>query len=102
MHTEEAIIIGAGPCGLAAAIELQKIGFSPLVIEKRNIVHSISQYPTYMQFFSSPELLEIGEIPFTTPTKSLKAGGAQLLPNGCPSPKLRMQPYESITSKRRR
>lgn len=60
------IIIGAGPCGLAAAIELQKNGIKPLVIEKRNIAHSISQYPTYMHFFSSPELLEIGDIPFTT------------------------------------
>jgi len=60
------IIIGAGPCGLAAAIELKRAGITPLVIEKRNIAHSISQYPTYMHFFSSPELLEIGDIPFTT------------------------------------
>ncbi|RAP78261.1 YpdA family putative bacillithiol disulfide reductase [Paenibacillus montanisoli] len=66
MHTEQVIIIGAGPCGLAAAIELQAIGVQPLIIEKRNVVHSISQYPTYMHFFSTPELLEIGGIPFTT------------------------------------
>ncbi|EFM12127.1 FAD-dependent pyridine nucleotide-disulfide oxidoreductase [Paenibacillus curdlanolyticus YK9] len=63
---EKAIIIGAGPCGLAAALELQQLGLSPLIIESRNIVHSISQYPTYMRFFSTPELLEIGGIPFTT------------------------------------
>ncbi|WP_020616264.1 YpdA family putative bacillithiol disulfide reductase [Paenibacillus daejeonensis] len=66
MHQEQVIIIGAGPCGLSAAIELQRMGLDPLIIEKRNIVHSISQYPVYMQFFSSPELLEIGSIPFTT------------------------------------
>src|SRR4051812_39538216 len=66
MQNEEVVIIGAGPCGLSAALELQAIGIDPLVIEKRNIVHSISQYPVYMQFFSTPELLEIGEIPFTT------------------------------------
>ncbi|WP_282935298.1 YpdA family putative bacillithiol disulfide reductase [Paenibacillus sp. RC67] len=64
---EEVIIVGAGPCGLSAAIELQKIGISPLIIEKNCIAHSISLYPTYMHFFSTPELLEIGGIPFTTP-----------------------------------
>lgn len=63
---EHTIIIGAGPCGIAAAIELQRVGITPLIIEKKNIVHSISQYPTYMTFFSSPENLEIGDIPFTT------------------------------------
>ncbi|MFC4777752.1 YpdA family putative bacillithiol disulfide reductase [Paenibacillus sp. GCM10023252] len=66
MNTEQVIIIGAGPCGLAAALELKQAGLNPLIIEKRNVVHSISQYPTYMHFFSSPELLEIGGIPFTT------------------------------------
>lgn len=66
MKQEHTIIIGAGPCGIAAAIELQRIGIIPLIIEKKNIVHSISQYPTYMTFFSSPENLEIGDIPFTT------------------------------------
>jgi putative bacillithiol system thiol disulfide oxidoreductase, YpdA family len=64
--TEQVIIIGAGPCGLAAAIALNEIGLNPLIIESRNIVHSISQYPTYMRFFSTPERLEIGDIPFTT------------------------------------
>jgi len=66
MQQEDVIIIGAGPCGLAAAIELKQLGLRTLIIEKRNIVHSISQYPTYMNFFSSPEMLEIGDIPFTT------------------------------------
>jgi thioredoxin reductase (NADPH) len=63
---ERIIIIGAGPCGLAAAVELQKIGLDPLVIEKQNVVHSISRYPVYMEFFSTPENLEIDGIPFTT------------------------------------
>ncbi|AJY77032.1 YpdA family putative bacillithiol disulfide reductase [Paenibacillus beijingensis] len=66
MQKEDVIIVGAGPCGLAAALELQQIGMKPLIIEKRNLVHSISQYPTYMHFFSTPEMLEIGDIPFTT------------------------------------
>nr|WP_244226690.1 YpdA family putative bacillithiol disulfide reductase [Paenibacillus protaetiae] len=66
MQREQIIIIGAGPCGIAAAIDLKRAGFDPLIIEKRNIAHSISMYPTYMNFFSTPENLEIGDIPFTT------------------------------------
>ncbi|MFY0545677.1 YpdA family putative bacillithiol disulfide reductase [Brevibacillus sp. H7] len=63
---EEVIIVGAGPCGLAAAIELKKVGINPLLIEKGALVNSIYRYPTYMVFHSTPELLEIGGIPFTT------------------------------------
>lgn len=66
MPSEQVIIVGAGPCGLAAAIELQAIGLRPLVIEKENVVHAISRYPTYMNFFSTPVNLEIADIPFTT------------------------------------
>lgn len=66
MFQEHTIIIGAGPCGISAAIELQKQGITPLIIEQQNIVYSISQYPTYMHFFSTPELLEIGDVPFST------------------------------------
>ncbi|MNH79534.1 Ferredoxin--NADP reductase [compost metagenome] len=64
---EDVVIIGAGPCGLSAAIECQLQGLSVRVIEKYNIVHSIYLYPTHMQFFSTSELLEIGDIPFVTP-----------------------------------
>ncbi|MBW5445935.1 YpdA family putative bacillithiol disulfide reductase [Cohnella sp. CFH 77786] len=64
---EDVVVIGAGPCGLSAAAELQDKGFDPLVIEKENIVHSITCYPTNMQFFSTPALLEIAGVPFITP-----------------------------------
>lgn len=64
---EDVIIIGAGPCGLSAAAELQDKGFNPLIIEKENIVHSISCYPVNMQFFSTAPNLEIAGIPFVTP-----------------------------------
>ncbi|MFC4324147.1 YpdA family putative bacillithiol disulfide reductase [Litchfieldia salsa] len=66
MQNESVIIIGGGPCGLAAAIALQKIGLDPLVIEKGNIVNSIYHYPTHQTFFSSSEKLEIGEVAFIT------------------------------------
>ncbi|WP_151736255.1 YpdA family putative bacillithiol disulfide reductase [Paenibacillus tengchongensis] len=64
---KDVIIIGAGPCGLSAAIECQKQGLSSLIIEKNFIVHSIYLYPVNMQFFSTTGLLEIGEVPFTSP-----------------------------------
>ncbi|GEL76137.1 YpdA family putative bacillithiol disulfide reductase [Tenuibacillus multivorans] len=64
MQTEEVIIIGAGPCGMSAALELQKQGIEPLIIEKGNIANAIYNYPTHQTFFSSSEKLEIGDIPF--------------------------------------
>lgn len=66
MQQEDTIIIGGGPCGLAAAIALQKIGKKPLIIEKGNIVQSIYNYPTHQTFFSTSEKLEIGDVPFVT------------------------------------
>ncbi|UQD52582.1 YpdA family putative bacillithiol disulfide reductase [Bacillus methanolicus] len=66
MKYEDAIIVGAGPCGLAAAISLKEIGKNPLVIEKGNIVNAIYNYPTHQTFFSTSEKLEIGNVPFIT------------------------------------
>ena len=64
---ENVIVIGAGPCGLSAAVALEREGLSPLLIEKSCVVNAIYLYPTYLQFFSTPELLEIGGYSFTTP-----------------------------------
>ncbi|MCP1134513.1 YpdA family putative bacillithiol disulfide reductase [Paenibacillus polysaccharolyticus] len=63
---EDVIIIGGGPCGLSAAIECERVGLSAVIIEKHNIVQSIYLYPTHMQFFSTAELLEIGNVPFSS------------------------------------
>ncbi|MGG2053928.1 YpdA family putative bacillithiol disulfide reductase [Lysinibacillus pakistanensis] len=64
MQQADAIIVGGGPCGLAAAIALQNIGLQPIVIEKGNIVNSIYNYPTHQTFFSTSERLAIGDVPF--------------------------------------
>jgi thioredoxin reductase (NADPH) len=64
MEVFEVIIIGGGPTGLACAIEAQRAGFSYLVIEKGCLVNSLYHYPTQMVFFTTPELLEIGDLPF--------------------------------------
>lgn len=60
------IIIGAGPSGLSVAIESQKNNLNSLIIEKGGIVNSIQNFPAEMSFFSTPELLEIGNLPFTS------------------------------------
>lgn len=60
----DVIIVGAGPIGLACAIEAKKAGISHLIIEKGCLVNSIFNYPTNMTFFSTSERLEIGEVPF--------------------------------------
>src|SRR5579864_459584 len=60
------ICIGAGPTGLASAIEAKRAGMRPLVIDKGCLCNSIYNYPANMIFFTTPELLEIGDLPLTT------------------------------------
>jgi thioredoxin reductase (NADPH) len=62
----DAVIVGAGPTGLACGIELRKLGLQPLLIEKGCVVNSLYNYPTNMVFFTTPELLEIGGLPMTS------------------------------------
>jgi thioredoxin reductase (NADPH) len=62
----DVLVIGAGPTGLACAIEAQKAGFKAVVIDKGCLVNSLYNYPANMTFFTTPELLEIGDLPFTT------------------------------------
>ena len=68
MKQYDIIVIGAGPAGLATAIEAKKAGMSHLVVDKGGIVDGIQRYQRNMFFFSTPELLEIGDIPFVVPT----------------------------------
>lgn len=66
MNEYDALVVGAGPTGLACAIELQQRNLKTAVIEKGCIVNSLYHYPTHMTFFTTPELLEIGGIPMTS------------------------------------
>ena len=59
-------VIGAGPCGLAAAVAAQRAGLRAAVFDKGPIVSSLLKYPLYMTFFSTAEKLEIGGVPFVT------------------------------------
>jgi thioredoxin reductase (NADPH) len=65
-QTVDALVVGAGPTGLACGIELQKRGVKTVLVEKGCVVNSLYHYPTNMTFFTTPELLEIGNIPMTS------------------------------------
>lgn len=63
------LVIGAGPTGLACAIEAQRAGFSALLVDKGCLCNSLFHYPANMVFFTTPELLEIGDMPFSSPNQ---------------------------------
>jgi bacillithiol disulfide reductase len=66
MESFDVVIVGAGPTGLACGIELKRRGVSAVLIDKGCVVNSLYNYPTNMVFFTTPELLEIGDIPMTS------------------------------------
>ena len=66
MQMADAIVVGAGPTGLACGIELKRRGLNALIFDKGCVVNSLYHYPTNMVFFTTPELLEIGDIPMTS------------------------------------
>jgi len=63
------LVVGAGPTGLACAIEAQKAGYRVVLVEKGCLCNSLFHYPSNMVFFTTPELLEIGGIPFPSPNQ---------------------------------
>ncbi len=65
----DVVVIGAGPTGLACAIDAQNAGFDTLLVDKGCLCNSLFHYPSNMTFFTTPELLEIGNIPFSSPNQ---------------------------------
>jgi bacillithiol disulfide reductase len=63
----DVLIVGGGPAGLAAAIAARQHGLRYQVLEQGALVNSLMRYPTHMVFFTTPELLEIGGMPFVSP-----------------------------------
>ena len=65
----DVLVIGAGPTGLACAIDAQRAGFSVVLVDKGCLCNSLFHYPAHMTFFTTPELLEIGSMPFSSPNQ---------------------------------
>lgn len=65
----DVLVIGAGPTGLACAIEAQRTGLKVMLVDKGCLCNSLFHYPAHMTFFTTPELLEIGNMPFSSPNQ---------------------------------
>src|SRR6202522_4170192 len=63
----DVLVVGAGPTGLACAIEAERVGLRAVLVDKGCLCNSLFHYPANMTFFTTPELLEIGDIPFSSP-----------------------------------
>lgn len=69
VEMNDLLVIGAGPTGMACAIEAQRAGFSAVLVDKGCLCNSLFHYPAHMTFFTTPELLEIGDMPFSSPNQ---------------------------------
>ena len=96
------LIVGAGPIGLACALEARKAKIDYLVLEKGCLVNSIYHYPTNMTFFSTSERLEIGNVPFVSNNpKPNRAEALEYYRRVTVSNQLNIQLFEAVTSIRR-
>lgn len=100
--TADVLVVGGGPCGLAAAIALGRAGLEALVVDRGPLVSSIASYPLYLTFFSTAEKISIGGIPFVTggdkPTRREALAYYRLVAEHF---SLRLRLYESVVSLRR-
>lgn len=66
MERTDLLVVGAGPCGLAVGIAARQAGLGCILLDRRTVVSTIERYPLNMTFFSTPERIEIGGVPFIT------------------------------------
>jgi thioredoxin reductase (NADPH) len=90
-NSYDVVCIGAGPTGLACAIEAKRAGMRPLVIDKGCLCNSLFYYPTNMNFFTTPERMEIGDLPMTI------AGGKPTRPESLKYYRRAVEHYEIPT-----
>lgn len=96
---KDVIIIGAGPTGLACGIEAEKNQLEYLVIDKGCIVNSIKNFPVHMTFFTTPELLEIGGLPFVSSyDKPTRNEALKYYRRVADTYKLKLHLYETVVS----
>jgi thioredoxin reductase (NADPH) len=101
-ETAELIVVGAGPCGLAVAIAATQAGVPCVVLDRRTIVSTIERYPLQMTFFSTPERIEIGGIPFiASHEKPTRADGLIYYRRVAEHYRLDIRPGEDVVDVRR-
>jgi len=92
------LVIGAGPTGLACAIEAQRAGLSALLVDKGCLCNSLFHYPAHMTFFTTPELLEIGDMPFSSPNqKPTRSEALEYYRKVAEHYALNVRQYETVT-----
>ncbi|HEY4930269.1 MAG TPA: YpdA family putative bacillithiol disulfide reductase [Terriglobales bacterium] len=97
--TFDVVVIGAGPTGLACGIDAKRAGFTVTNIDKGCLVNSLYNYPSNMTFFTTPELLEIGDIPFASPNqKPTRQEALEYYRKVAEHYKLDVRQYESVKS----
>ncbi|MCA8832309.1 YpdA family putative bacillithiol disulfide reductase [Hymenobacter pini] len=95
----DVVVVGAGPVGLACGLEVRRRGLSVVVVDKGALVNSLLGYPTNMEFFSTPELLEIGGYPMTTlHYKPLREDALDYYRRVAFAEQLPLRLYERVTS----
>ncbi|MBX6378318.1 MAG: YpdA family putative bacillithiol disulfide reductase [Clostridia bacterium] len=92
------LVVGAGPCGLACALEAERTGLDYVVLEKGCICYTIYRMPLQMTFFSTPDLLAIGGVPFVIAgEKPTRHEALQYYRGVTAAFRLRVRPYEEVT-----
>jgi thioredoxin reductase (NADPH) len=99
MSLRDVLIVGGGPSGLATAIAARQLGLDYLVVEKGAVVDAIVRFPINMVFFTTPELMEIGGLPFTTPyEKPTRAEALSYYRKAVDTYQLQVALYEEVQS----
>jgi thioredoxin reductase (NADPH) len=99
MPVRDVLIVGAGPSGLATAIAAKRFGLDYAVVEQGALVDGIVRFPLNMVFFTTPELMEIGGIPLTTPyDKPTRAEALQYYRKVVNTFQLEVSLYEEVVS----
>ena len=95
----DVVIVGAGPIGLACALEAKKAGLSYVVLEKGTLVNSLYHYPVNMTFFSTSERLEIGGVPFVCNSpKPTRSEGMEYYRRVAVAGSLHIRLFEEVTA----
>jgi thioredoxin reductase (NADPH) len=95
----DVLVVGAGPTGLACAIEAQRAGLRSVLVDKGCLCNSLFHYPSNMTFFTTPELLEIGDMPFSSPNQKPSRNEAlEYYRKVAEHYQLEMRLYQSVTS----